>query len=92
MNAFAFNQVARQPAVDPPQIGEKGDVEDADHPKMRTHKELETRAAARFLRGFIAARSRLQLYAAQPDAYKNQHRYRQHRHHEKCALPAEGIE
>ena len=92
MNAFAFNQVARQPAIDPPQIGEKGDVENADHPEMRTHEELATRVAACFLRRFIAADFRLQLHAAQPDAHKNQHRYRQHRHHEKGALPAEGIE
>ncbi|MNT55738.1 hypothetical protein D3C72_1929960 [compost metagenome] len=34
MNAFAFDQIARQPAVHAPQVGEKRDVKQANHPKM----------------------------------------------------------
>ena len=91
MNAFTLNQVAGQPAVDAPQIGEKGDVEDADHPEVRADKQLAARAAACLLRRLPAAGFCLQRDAAQPDAHKNQYRYRQHRHHKEGALPAEGV-
>ena len=92
MDTFAFNQIARQPAVDAPQIGQKGDVKHANHPEMRADEQLPPRRAARLLGDLFAGRFALQLHPAQADAHENQHRHRQHRHHKEGALPAKGIE
>ena len=92
VNAFAFDQVARQPAIDAPQVGQEGDVKDADDPEVRADEQLAPRGTPLILRRLRGARFRLQADTTQTDAHENQYRHGKHRHHEEGALPAEGVQ
>ncbi|MNH24614.1 hypothetical protein D3C79_845620 [compost metagenome] len=93
VDAFPLDQIAGQPTVHAPQVGQEGDVKQANHPEMRVAQQfpalLFTFRRHRLCIGFGCRTRHVQV--AHAKQHQQHDRQRQKRHKEEGGLPIEGI-